>query len=108
VLRVRSEGDVDELSPTRRLVHCREARRELVTAGGTYAVPAGVFHVTDVAPQAEAVTVALGSMVDGIADRSLAPVGVPGRQARRRRCDQAQTAATARLVLDRLQGALAR
>lgn len=108
VLRVRSQGDVDELSPTRRLVHCRPARRERVAAGDTYGVPAGVFHATDVAPQGEAVTVALGRMVDGVADLSLAPAGTAGHQVRRRRCDPAQTAATARFVLDRLQGALAR
>jgi hypothetical protein len=108
VLRVRSQGDVDELSPTGRLVHCRETRRERVAAGDTYGVPAGVFHATDVAPRAEAVTVALGRMVDGIADRSLAPAGAAGHQVRRRRCDQAQTAATAQFVLDRLQATLAR
>jgi hypothetical protein len=106
VLQVRSQGDIDELRPTQRLVHCRESRRELITAGDTYDVPAGVFHVTGVA--AEAVTVALGRMVDGIADLSLAPVGTAGHHVRRRRCDPAQTAATARLVLDRLQVTLAR
>lgn len=108
VLRVRSQGDVDELSPTRRLVHCRPARRERVAAGDTYGVPAGVFHATDVAPQGEAVTVALGRMVDGVADLSLAPAGTAGHQVRRRRCDPAQTAATARFVLGRLQVTLAR
>jgi hypothetical protein len=108
VMRVRSQGDVDELSPTRRLVHCQETHRERVAAGGTYGVPAGVFHATDVAPGAEAVTVALGRMIDGIADLSLAPAGAPGDQVRRRRCDPEQTAATARLVLDRLQVSLAR
>jgi hypothetical protein len=108
VLQVRSQGDLDELSPTRRLVRCRESRRELIAAGDTYDVPAGVFHATDVAPEAETVTIALGRMVDGIADLSLAPVGVAGHQVRRLRCDPDTTAATARLVLDRLQMTLAR
>jgi len=108
VLQVRSQGDIDELRPTQRLVHCRESRRELITAGDTYDVPAGVFHATDVAAEAGAVTVALGRMVDGIADLSLAPVGTAGHHVRRRRCDPAQTAATARLVLDRLQVTVAR
>jgi hypothetical protein len=108
VLRVRSRGDVDELSPTRRLVRCRPARRERVAAGDAYGVPAGVFHATDVAPQGEAVTVALGRMVDGVADLSLAPAGTAGHRVRRRRCDPAQTAATARFVLARLQVTLAR
>jgi hypothetical protein len=108
VMQVSSRGDTDELRPTQRVVHCRESRRELISAGDTYDVPAGVFHATDVAPEAGAVTVALGRMVDGIADRSLAPVGAVAHQVRRRRCDPAQTAATARLVLDRLQVALAR
>jgi hypothetical protein len=108
VLQVRSRGDIDELSPTRRLVHCRESRRELITAGGTYDVPAGVFHATDLPPEAEAVTVALGRLVDGVADLSLAPAGVAGHQVRRRRCDPEQTAATARRVLGRLQVTLAR
>ena len=108
VLRVRSRGDIDELSPTPRLVHCRESRRELITAGDTYDIPAGVFHATDVAPEAETVTIALGRMVAGIADLSLAPAGAVGHQVRRRRCDQDRTAATARHVLDRLQLTLAR
>ncbi|MGH3248902.1 MAG: hypothetical protein ACRDOI_22240, partial [Trebonia sp.] len=108
VMQVSSRGDTDELRPTRRLVHCRESRRELITAGDTYDVPAGVFHATDVAPETEAVTVALGRMVDGVADLSLAPIGAVAHQVRRRRCDPAQTAATARLVLDRLQMTLAR
>jgi hypothetical protein len=110
VLRVRSEGDTDELSPTRRLVHCREQRREVITAGDTYGVPAGVFHATDVPPGGEAVTVALGRLIDGFADLSLAPAGgagADGHRVRRRRCDQAQTAATARRVLRRLPAALA-
>jgi hypothetical protein len=47
-------------------------------------------------------------MVDGITDLSLAPVGAAGSQVRRRRCDPAWTASTARLVLDRLQMTLAR
>ena len=85
-----------------------EARREHVTAGDTYGVPAGVFHVTGVAPQADVVTVALGRMIDGVEDLALAPAGAAGHQVRRRRCDEARTAATARLVLDRLEGALAR
>ena len=108
VLRVRSQGDIDELSPTPRLVHCRESRRELITAGDTYDIPAGVFHATDVAAEAETVTIALGRMVAGIADLSLAPAGAVGHQVRRRRCDQDRTAATARHVLDRLQLTLAR
>jgi hypothetical protein len=108
VLQVRSRGDIDELSPTRRLVHCRESRRELITAGGTYDVPAGVFHATDLPSEAEAVTVALGRLVDGVADLSLAPAGVAGHRVRRRRCDPEQTAATARRVLGRLQVTVAR
>lgn len=108
VLQVRSQGDIDELRPTQRLVRCWESRRERITAGGTYDVPAGVFHATDVAAEAGAVTVALGRMVDGVADLSLAPVGVAGHQVRRRRCDPDSTAATARLVLDRLHMTLAR
>jgi hypothetical protein len=108
VLQVRSQGDIDELSPTPRLVHCRESRRDLITAGDTYDIPAGVFHATDVAPEAETVTIALGRMVAGIADLSLAPAGAVGHQVRRRRCDQDRTAATARHVLDRLQMTLAR
>jgi hypothetical protein len=108
VLQVRSHGDIDELSPTQRLVRCMKTRRERITAGDTYDVPAGVFHATDVAPDAEPVTIALGRMVDGIADLSLAPAGVVAHQVRRRRCDPDRTAATARLVLDRLQMTLAR
>jgi hypothetical protein len=108
VQRVRSQGDIDELTPTQRLVHCRESRRDRITAGDTYGLPAGVFHATDLAPEAVAVTIALGRMVDGVADLSLAPVGAAGSQVRRRRCDPARTAATARLVLDRLQMTLAR
>jgi hypothetical protein len=110
VLRVRSRGDTDELSPTRRLVHCREHRREVIGAGDTYGVSAGVFHATDVAPGGAAVTVALGRMIDGLPDLSLAPAvgsGATVQQVHRRRCGRAQTARTARDVLGRLQATLA-
>jgi hypothetical protein len=108
LIEVRSRGDADELVPTGRLVRCQAAQCQRIQPGDVYSMPAGAFHRTDVAPGAEAVTVALGTMVPGIADCSLGPLDSTRHEIRRRACDAGQTAATARIVLDRLRRASAR
>lgn len=103
LIEVRSHGDADELVPTRRLVRCQAAQCQRIQPGDVYSMPAGAFHRTDVAPGAEAVTVALGTMVAGITDCSLGPLDSTRHEIRRRACDAEQTAAAARIVLDRLR-----
>lgn len=102
MLEVRSHGDVDELRPTPRLVRCVPRQRQAVSAGDVYSMPAGEFHTTEVSPATETATVALGRMTPGAADCSLGALASTGHLVRRRRCDAAQTAAAARIVLDRL------
>jgi hypothetical protein len=102
MLEVRSHGDVDELRPTSRLVRCVPRQRQLISAGDVYSMAAGEFHTTEVGPGAETATVALGRMAPGVADCSLGALGAAGHRVRRHRCDAAQTAEAARIVLDRL------
>lgn len=102
MLEVRSHGDIDELRPTPRLVRCAPRQCQAVSAGDVYSMPAGEFHTTEVSPATETATVALGRMTPGAADRSLGSLASTGHRVRRRRCDAAQTAAAARIVLDRL------
>jgi hypothetical protein len=64
-----------------------------------------VFHTTEVRPDAEAATVALGRMVPGVPDRSLGQPGAGSHQVRRRRCDAEQTSRAARIVVDQLLAA---
>lgn len=101
MLEVRSHGDIDELSPTSRLVRCVPRQRQVISAGDVYSMPAGEFHTTEVTG-AETATVALGRMAPGAADCSLGALGAAGHRVRRYRCDAAQTARAARIVLDGL------
>jgi hypothetical protein len=107
VLEVRSASDIDELVPTSRLVYCVPEARQVISAGDVYSVAAGVFHSTKVAPGAEAATIVLGRVVRGVPDRSLGRPDSGPHVVRRRRCDAEQTAAAARVVLDRLLAATA-
>jgi hypothetical protein len=102
VLEVRSLGDIDEFRPTSGLVRCVPGQRQVIGAGDVYSMSAGTFHSTEVRHGEEAATVALGRMVPGILDHSLGPPGTGSHRVRRRRCDAEQTAAAARIVLDRL------
>jgi hypothetical protein len=103
VLAVRSEGGADEIVPTGRLVRCIPGQRQVITAGDVYSVPAGVFHVTEVSPDAEAATVALGRLVPGVPDLCLGSPDSAPHRVLRRRCAAGQTASVARLIVDRLQ-----
>jgi hypothetical protein len=107
VLEVRSASDIDELVPTSRLVYCVPVARQVISAGDVYSVAAGVFHSTKVAPGTEAATVVLGRVVPGVPDRSLGRPDSGPHVVRRRRCGAEQTAAAARVVLDRLLAATA-
>ena len=105
VLDVRTRKEADELVPTIRLVHCWPGGRQAVRAGDVYSLPAGVFHATDVPAGTETATVALGRLVPGAPDCSLGPPGAAPHRVRRRLCNAGQTAAIARIVLDRLTAA---
>jgi hypothetical protein len=105
VLEVHSANDIDDLVPTSQLVRCVPGPRQVISIGGVYSVPAGVFHATEVAPGAEAATVALGRVVHGVCDRSLGRPDSARHAVRRHQCDAEQTAAAARIVLDRLLAA---
>jgi len=105
VLRVRSEGDVDDLVPTLRYVRCLPGHPQVVTAGDVYSVPAGVFHATWVRPDAEAATVALGRLVPDAPDCSLGPPNSDRHLVRRHGCDAEETADVVRIVLDSLLAA---
>lgn len=107
VLEVRSQGDVDELVPTPRHVRCLPGQVHAVSAGDVYSVAAGVFHATEVRPDAEAATVALGQTVPGLPDRTLGPPNSDLHRVRRRRCDRDQSVQIARVILDRLLAATA-
>jgi len=105
VLDVRTRKEADELVPTVRFVHCWPGQRQAVRAGDVYSVPAGVFHATDVPAGTEAATVALGRLVPGAPDCSLGPPESGRHEVRRRLHDAGQTAAIARVILDRLTAA---
>lgn len=102
MLEVRSHGDIDELSPTPRLVRCVPRQRQVISAGDVYSMAAGEFHTTRIGPDTETATVALGRMTPGAADCSLGSPRGPGHRVRRHRCDAEQTAEAARIILDRL------
>lgn len=102
MLEVSSLGDIDELRPTSRLVRCVPRQRQVISAGDVYSMRAGEFHTTEVSPDAETATVALGRMTPGAADCSLGLPRCTGHRVRRHRCDAEQTADVARIILDRL------
>lgn len=108
VFRVRSHGDVDELRPTDRLVECEPELGQENKAGDVYSLPAGIFHITEVPSQAEAVTVALGNVVEGAADLSLGGVFAVAHEARRTRCNARETVSLAGMIGDRLLAPLVR
>lgn len=100
VFEIRSDGEVDEVHATSRLVRCEVAAAEVNHESDGYAVPAGVFHAT--MAQSEAATVALGNHHPGTMDLSLGGIGTRTHRVRRQRCDRDETAAVARMVVQRL------
>lgn len=100
VFEVHSRGDIDEVVPTRRLVHCQEGESALHVRDDVYKVPAGTFH-SSIADSAEpTVTIVLGSAVNGGADLTLGSPGTGAHRVHRSRRAQAETAALARTIVD--------
>jgi hypothetical protein len=102
VFEVRSHGDVDEIRATARLVRSAPSAVELASAGGSYHLPAGGFHVTTIPDMQDTATIALGDSRPGTADLSLGAIDTPTHQVRRQRCDSEETALAARIAADRL------
>ncbi len=100
VFEVRSNGDVDEMRETPRLVRYEVAATDLNHEGDVYSLPAGAFHATVV--RGEAATVALGFPRPGTLDLSLGGIDTRTHRIPRQRCDRDETAAAARVVLRRL------
>jgi hypothetical protein len=99
---VHSQGDLDEIRPTSRLVRAGVGAVERHVAGASYALPAGKFHTSEVPEGREAVTVALGRTAPGAWDLSLGPLDGRSERARRDRCDPAETARAARVIAERV------
>jgi hypothetical protein len=102
IFEVRSQGDVDEIHATPRLVRPATRALDIHRPGAAYTLRAGEFHVTDVPPGRTAATVALGTTRPGAHDLSLGALDGQTHFVRRHRCDQATTARAARAVADRL------
>jgi hypothetical protein len=100
VFEIRSEGDIDEIRETPRLVRCETRAAELNHQGDIYSLAAGVFHTTVV--RGEAATVALGSSHPGTIDLSLGGIDWKTHRVRRQRCTRDETAHAARVVTERL------
>jgi hypothetical protein len=96
---VRSEGDVDEMRATSRLVSRRTVSTQVVRAGETYTVAPGLFHAT---VASHATTIAFSRPAPGTLDQSLGAIDAGTHQVRRTRCDLADTALAARMVADQL------
>jgi hypothetical protein len=103
IFEIHSHADVDELRATPRRVTPASVSRDEARAGTSYRLAAGRFHATDVPDGAEVATVVLGLTRAGL-DLSLGPLDLPSHQVSRQRCDAAETAAAARLVLTGLGG----
>jgi hypothetical protein len=102
VFEIRSHGYVDELLPTARLVTCQREHVTLARAGDVYRLPAGAFHATRAAPRAEAVTIALGKTINGVANQALGRVESMAYQVPRRLISADETGKLASLIIDRL------
>jgi hypothetical protein len=100
VFEVRSDGEVDELCATSRLVRCEIATVKVNYEGDDYALPAGIFHASVI--RGEAATVALGNRRPGMTDLSLGEINTRSHQLKRQSCNRDETTAVARMVVQRL------
>jgi hypothetical protein len=98
---VTSQGDLDEIRATRRLVRSTIRSAQTNDRAETYTVPAGQFHAT-VVPGNQAATVALGRTSPGTVDLSLGGLDMPTHRVRRRPCDRTATMRLARSVARRI------
>jgi hypothetical protein len=100
VLEIRSRGDVDDIIPTQRLVHCGPGESALNVRDDVYTVPAGTFHSSAADPTVPTVTVVLAYAVPGGVDLSLGSPGTPAHRVRRKQSGTVETAALARAIVD--------
>jgi hypothetical protein len=100
VFEVYSQGDVDEIRATPRLVHLVEESHRVAGPGDLYRLRAGEFHAT-VVPGEEAATVVLGR-ARSVVDLSLGPPDTPSHRLSRQLCSTKETIVAARVVMDRL------
>jgi hypothetical protein len=99
---VHSDGDTDEIRPTDRLVRCEPGPMQSTSAGGSYRLTAGEFHMTVVPGAAQAATVVLGHARADAVDLSLGEVHTRRHRVSRQVCTQPETAQAAELVAQRL------
>ncbi|WP_248964924.1 hypothetical protein [Sphaerisporangium perillae] len=102
VFEVVSEGDVDSIRPTGRIVTYTPGASAVYGAGQVYTLRAGVFHRSVIPEGTDTATIALGSGRKGTADLSLGPVGTRSHRVVRRHCDDEETARAARLAAEHL------
>ncbi|WP_199487388.1 hypothetical protein [Actinomadura spongiicola] len=105
VFEVVSQGDVDELRATGRVVRHSPGLSSTHRTGDSYTLPAGVFHTTLIEDGREAATVALGRETPGGGDLSLGPLDTPTHRVRRSRSDHAATVRALRRSARRIAAA---
>lgn len=99
---VLSDGDMDEIRPTDRLVRCEPGPVQSIAASGVYHLAAGEFHLTVVRGDVETATVVLGHARTDLVDLSLGPLGTRRHRVSRQRCTEPETAHAAGLIARRL------
>ncbi|GAB4588260.1 hypothetical protein [Nocardia sp. IFM 10818] len=100
VAEIHSDGDIDMIRPTDRLVRATVVASEWHSDGDVYRLDARVFHTTSVT--GPAVTLAFGSGNRGAVDLSLAPLEVVPHAVHRTRCDEETTVRFARAIRERI------
>ncbi len=100
IAEIRSNGDIDTITPTERLVDSTVLTTESYSGGETYSLEAGVFHTTEVV--GAAATLAFGRGSPGIVDLALAGLDVVPHTIPRMRCDRAATVRFARAIRTRI------
>ena len=108
IYEVHSQGEVDEIRATPRLVRRSTGEVQVNSEGEAYALPAGNFHETVTPPGRQAATVALGRVRRGLCDLSLGSVDGHTHRVRRQRCDRQTTVRAARTIADRVAAAYSR
>lgn len=105
---VRSNGDIDEIRPTGRVVRWEPGPSRSTVAGEWYLLAAGEFHMTVIPEQTQAATVVLGRGRPDVVDMSLGGLDTRAHQVPRQRCARSETARAASLVASRLTDRMTR
>jgi hypothetical protein len=101
IFEIYSQGGVDEVRATARLVRCREERREVIAPGNTYRLAAGGFHESFIVGSGAA-TLALGWTRPAV-DLSLGSTRTGSHRVSRQLCTPDETLRAARMVIGKLQ-----